>query len=76
MTYMTTNKTPKDLKALLRSIRRDDGWTGWTSKDTRKGIMIYPADKAHDPITIHKTPSDHRAWANTVAHLRRAGAPI
>jgi len=37
---------------------------------------VYPPDKDKTPVTIHKTESDRRAIANTIARLRQRGAPL
>lgn len=59
----------KEWKKLLRTLEAE----GWTMKPTKKGYMLYPPDKTKDPVTVHKTYSDRRAWANTIADLRRSG---
>lgn len=59
-----------DLKKLLKMLEAEQGAT---VKPTRKGWMIYPPDKAKQPVTVHKTPSDRRAWANMISELRRSG---
>lgn len=46
---------------------------GWELKPSKKGLMAYPPDKTKPPVSIHKTPSDVRAWANQLAQLRRSG---
>lgn len=63
----------KDIRELIRQIQ---GWAGWRVEETKKGWMIYPADKSQSPIAVHGTPSDHRAWKNILGRLRRAGAPL
>jgi hypothetical protein len=39
-----------------------------------RGFVVYPPDKDKAPVTIHKTESDRRALANTIARLRQRGA--
>lgn len=56
-----------------KKLLRDLGEQGWTVKPTKKGYMLYPRDKTMNPVAIHKTPSDRRSWANTIADLRRSG---
>lgn len=63
----------KDVRDLIRQVQ---GWAGWRVEETKKGWMVYPADKSQSPIAIHGTPSDHRAWKNILGRLRRAGGPI
>lgn len=65
--------TSKDIKKLIRRIQT---WQGWRVEERSKGWMVYPPDKTKPAITIHRTPSDHRAWRNMISQLRRAGAPI
>jgi hypothetical protein len=63
----------KDLQKLIDQART---WAGWRVSETKKGWFIYPPDKSLPPVAVHNTPSDHRALANTVARLRRYGAPV
>ncbi|HQZ81360.1 MAG TPA: hypothetical protein PK681_12155, partial [Steroidobacteraceae bacterium] len=49
----------------------------WTRiVEAKKGWILYPPDKNLPGVTIHKTPSDWRAWKNMMSLLRRAGAPV
>lgn len=64
--------TDKRLKELLESLEEQGG----RITEVRKGWMIYPPDKAKPGVTIHKTPSDHRAWNNMLSQLRRSGFDI
>jgi hypothetical protein len=61
------------VKDLIRQIQ---AWEGWRVEVTKSGWVAYPPSKAHRPIHIHKTPSDHRWHKNIVADLRRAGGQI
>ena len=63
----------KETKRLVEEIRT---WQGWRIEETKKGWMVYPPNKDFSPVTIHKTPSDHRAIKNTRSELRKRGAPI
>ena len=63
----------KDVEKLVDQART---WAGWRVVGVKKGWMVYPPDKSLSPIAIHKTPSDHRAWQNTLGRLRRSGAPV
>ena len=50
----------------------------WNAKDsgsrrTKSGWIIYPPDKSKATIGTHRTPSDHKAWINFQADLKRAG---
>lgn len=46
---------------------------GWRLEQTKKGFMLYPPDKSKPGVLVHMTPSDHRAFKNMVAQLRRSG---
>lgn len=46
---------------------------GWTAKSIKDGEMLFPPDKSKSPVTVHGTPSDRRAFANTLAEMRRQG---
>lgn len=63
----------KEVEELIRQIR---ALPGWRVESRKKGYLVFPPDTAFDPIPIHKTPSGRRWKANTVAKLRRAGAPL
>jgi len=63
----------KDIRKLIRDA---EGWAGWRVVEVKKGWILYPPDKSLPGVTIHKTPSDWRAWKNMMSLLRRAGAPV
>jgi hypothetical protein len=46
---------------------------GWRLVDTAKGVLAFPPDSSFSPVLVHWTPSDHRAWPNLMAALRRSG---
>jgi hypothetical protein len=52
------------------------GDQGWRYKYEGKHPTLYPADKSFSPIVFATTPSDHRAFKNFVARIRRAGGII
>jgi hypothetical protein len=66
------NQVDKDMKRVLKELERQ----GARIEPIKSGRMIYPPDKGKDPVAIHGTPSDRRAWANTLSALRRAGFDI
>jgi len=45
-------------------------------EEVKKGWIIYPPNKAIAGIAVHSTESDHRAMRNTIARLKKAGAPL
>lgn len=59
----------KRTKNLLKALDAQ----GWRVKRTKNGYMAYPPDKSQDPVSIHLTYSDRRAWNNQTAELRRNG---
>ncbi len=63
-------------KEVRRLIKAAEKWPGWRVEKTKKGWMLYPPDKAQSGVLIHATPSDHRAWQNDLARLRKRGAPV
>ncbi len=63
----------KEVEKLIRQVRQ---WNGWRVKESANGYVIYPPDKTQAPVSVHKTPSDHRWRANVIARLRRAGGPL
>ena len=46
---------------------------GFRVKEIKSGWIAFPADKSLDGVTIHKTPSDKRAWNNLLTRLRKSG---
>lgn len=60
----------KEIRKLVEQIK---SWPGWRVEETKDGWMAYPPNKEQSGVLIHRTPSDHRAWANTVARLRQRG---
>lgn len=58
----------KDWRKIEAELRRQ----GWTERPTRKGAMWLAPDGV-GKVTVHRTPSDRRTLANTLAELRRAG---
>lgn len=63
----------KEVKRLIAEART---WSGWRVEEISKGWMIFPPDKSLSGVTVHKTPSDWRAWKNILSELRRRGAPV
>lgn len=61
----------KDLKNLVKSLEDQ----GWTTRDTRKGLYLLAPDGV-GAVLVHYTNSDHRAWKNTLAEIRRAGGSV
>ncbi|WP_084634888.1 hypothetical protein [Propionicicella superfundia] len=61
-----------DLKKLFRSLEAQ----GARIETAKKGWLIYPPDRSRSIVSIHKTPSDRRSWANMVAELRRSGFEV
>lgn len=59
----------KDLKILLQKLEAQ----GWETRKTRKGLFAVPPDPDLQMVLIHMTPSDRRAWANTISRLKRSG---
>lgn len=58
----------KEIKALLAEADKQ----GWRVNETKDGWQLFAPDGVNI-VTIHGTPSDHRALANTVTRLRRYG---
>ena len=59
----------KDLKQVFASLEEQ----GLTIRTVKSGWMVVPPDESKPIVTIHGTPSDHRAWNNMMAALRRSG---
>lgn len=59
----------KRLKWLLPELEGQ----GFRLKEIKAGWIAYPPDKTKPGVTIHKTPSDTRAWENMLARLRQSG---
>ena len=59
----------KRLKWLLEELEAQ----GFRLREIKSGWMAMPPDRSKPGVTIHKTPSDVRAWNNMTAQLRRVG---
>ncbi|MFK0004979.1 hypothetical protein [Paenarthrobacter sp. NPDC090522] len=59
----------KRLKWLLEELEAQ----GFRLKPIKSGWMALPPDRSKPGVTIHKTPSDVRAWENMQAQLRKSG---
>lgn len=59
----------KGLAALFEKLEAQ----GWELRETKKGWFAVPPDKGRPMVAIHGTPSDHRAWRNMLALLKRSG---
>jgi hypothetical protein len=61
----------KDTRRIVNHLIDTQGWR-YQARPGRHPVL-YPADHAYAPIVIAGTPSDHRAFANLKAMIRRAG---
>jgi hypothetical protein len=61
----------------IREIDRQLQDQGWRQEETSKGHVRYLPPDAKAPIVVRSgTPSDHRAWDNFMAQLKRSGAKL
>jgi hypothetical protein len=58
----------KEFKELLDAVEAQGG----TIRRIKSGYQVL-APNGIDIVTLHRTPSDRRAFANAVAELRRVG---
>lgn len=57
-------------KNLVKEAQRQ----GWRVQIGGKGqLKLVPPDPSHEMVVLHGTPSDHRAFRNAVAYMRRSG---
>lgn len=57
-------------KRLVKEAARQ----GWRIQQGRKGqTILTPPDPDREIVVVHDTPSDHRAFKNAVARMRRQG---
>jgi hypothetical protein len=63
----------KDRHKLFQKLEAQ-GWTIEALKNNH--YRVFPPDKTKPAVVIESTPSDRRAWANTIARLRRSGAQL
>ena len=73
----------KEMMQVLVELQRQN----WRLKRTRKGYMAFPPPlsseeeagrrvlhpQREEPVTVHLTPSDWRAWRNMISELRKRG---
>ncbi len=58
----------KRVGKLLKQLQAQN----WRLAETRNGWMAYSPDGV-TKVAIHKTPSDHRWYDNTIRELRKGG---
>ncbi|HLF70367.1 MAG TPA: hypothetical protein VI541_05365 [Actinomycetota bacterium] len=46
---------------------------GWRVEELKAGYLLKAPPPSDEMVVIHGTPSDTRAYANTLARMRRAG---
>lgn len=63
----------KDQRKLVETLKAQ-GWEIHQLKNNHYRAL--PPDKTKPIVVIDSTPSDHRAWQNTISRLRRSGADI
>jgi predicted RNA binding protein YcfA (HicA-like mRNA interferase family) len=59
---------PNSISKTCREIER----LGWSAERTRGGHLRCSHPLAAYPVFAAGTPSDHRAWKNFQAHLKRS----
>ncbi len=59
----------KEFRKVIRRAERQ----GWRIKATKKGSMLFPPDGTKEIVTIHGTPSDHRAFNNFMTRMNASG---
>ena len=62
-------KSPEALVALAESH-------GWHAKAIKNGWMLYPPDKAQQPVTLHRNSRDPHWFQNAVHRLRKSGLDV
>ena len=67
------SELPKDARKIALVLVDEQGWTYRLGK---KHPMLFPADKTQSPVVIAGSPSDHRAFKNFVAQVRRSGGKV
>lgn len=64
---------PRQFRVLVRVATA----AGWRCQRTGSGhLALYPPDQTVDPVYLAGSPSDHRAWRNVRALLRRRGLKV
>jgi predicted RNA binding protein YcfA (HicA-like mRNA interferase family) len=61
------------MKKDFKKVRQEAEAQGWRVRATKKGHWQFFAPDGRTIVTAPGTPSDHRALANTISDLRRAG---
>jgi hypothetical protein len=75
---MTANDRPgrelgKDFLKVARELVDNQGWRYQFGKGHPK---LFPADRTYPPIVFPTTASDHRAFKNFTAMVRRCGGKV
>ena len=65
-------EVPKDYREVITYLIDNEGWTYKLPSGDGYPKLI-PADSAHSPIKVPKTPSSQRTYSNWLAEIRRKG---
>lgn len=57
----------------LKDLRKELEAQGFEIIEKKKGWMVKPPDPDAQMVMLHLTNSDHRAQANALAELKKAG---
>lgn len=64
-------KVPKEYQEVIDELV---GNQGWRRSDTGGGYpKLWPSDGVSRPISVPRTPSDHRSFKNWISQIRNAG---
>lgn len=67
-----TTTRQRETTELIKRIKR----AGWRVQESTDGWMVFPADKSHSPVSVHKTPSSIRTIKHLQAQLKRRGLEL
>jgi hypothetical protein len=59
----------KELRGVLEAAEAQ----GWRVEPSKAGYLLFPPDQSQGIVSVHKTPSDHRAMKNLIGEMRRRG---
>lgn len=63
---------PKDYRDVVKYLIDNEGWS-YTRAQGAGYPKLWPADAAHPPVKVPKTPSSQRTYINWLAEIRRKG---
>ena len=60
------------LQRLIPDLQRQ----GWSYRQGKRHVVLYPADKTKKPFTVSMSPSDVHGRVNAIRDIEKAGGQV